>query len=140
MRRAQPRSCQAGRLPDCGPSGINSERKSGAVLREYSEAAGPAILERMHAKYSEPGIESDLDLSVDIWKKGIVFTSRTPSSGIDAGYRISVAFKRSVSTVHPLVGFRDLYGRVNAIGAERVSGLVSANQHLSHTATIVCHG
>jgi hypothetical protein len=101
----------------------------------------------MRLKFSEPGGEGDLDPSANIWKKGIVFTRRAASTEFPAdsegcrfpGYRISVGFKRGVSH-RPVVGFQDLYGRVFSAGTRRVAELVSANQNLATTASIVCHG
>jgi len=92
----------------------------------------------MQNKFSEPGSDGDLNPSVNIWKKGIVFTHRASPAGAEAGYRISVAFKRGVS--RPVAGFHDLYDRVSSIGTQRVAELAAENQHLASTASIVCHG
>jgi hypothetical protein len=92
----------------------------------------------MHRKFSEPGRDGDLDTSVNIWKKGIVYTRKARS--VETGYRLSVAFKRGVSPAHPLTGFQDLYSRVISIGTRRVAELISVEEHLAGTASIVCQG
>jgi hypothetical protein len=58
----------------------------------------------MQRKFSEPGSDGDLSHS-NIWKKGIVFTRRASPVRLEAGYRISVAFKRRVSSVRPVAVF-----------------------------------
>lgn len=93
----------------------------------------------MHLNFLEPGKDGDLDPSANIWKKGIVFTSRDTSSGFP-GYRISVGFKRGESASQPVPDFQDLYGRVFSLGTRRVAELASANRTLAPTASIVCQG
>jgi hypothetical protein len=57
----------------------------------------------MQSKFPEPGSGGELDSSVNIWEKEIVFTRRAPPSGVEAGYPISVGFKRGASSIRPLV-------------------------------------
>jgi hypothetical protein len=90
----------------------------------------------MEDKFLLPGRDGDFDPSVNIWRKGIVFTKTTLT--VKSGYRVSIAFKRSVSSLQPLVSFRDLYERVASMGNQRVSELIAADPSLE--AVIVCHG
>src|SRR3984957_16605551 len=82
----------------------------------------------MEDKFLLPGRDGEFDPSVNIWRKGVVFTRRAP--GVMPGCRVSVAFKRSVSSLQPLISLHDLY--------ERVTELIAADP--SWEAVIVCHG
>lgn len=94
----------------------------------------------MPPSFREPGSDGALDPSINIWKKGIVYTHRPPPAGVIPGYRIFVSFKRGVSPDRPVESFRDLYSRVLSIGAQRVKELAQANESLSDEAATVCHG
>jgi hypothetical protein len=91
----------------------------------------------MEDKFLLPGRDGDFDPSLNIWRKGVVFTIRRAPE-VTPGYRVSVAFKRIVSSTQALVSFRDLYERVASVGNQRVSELIAANP--SSEAVIVCHG
>ena len=82
----------------------------------------------MEDKFLLPGRDGDFDPSANIWRKGVVSTRRAPE--VMPGYRVSVAFKRSVSSLQPLVSFHDLYERVASVGNQRVSELIAADPSL----------
>jgi hypothetical protein len=97
----------------------------------------------MDKKLAVSGSDGELDSAANIWRKGIVVTKRASAqspSGLEAGYRISVVFKRSISAACPFAGFHDLYRRVSCLADERVSALVSPRNSERPLSAILCHG
>jgi hypothetical protein len=82
----------------------------------------------MDEKFLLPGRDGELDPSANIWRKGIVYTTRAAPT-VSSGYRVSVGIKRAVSSAQPLTSFRDLYDRVAFVGHQRIPD-----------GAIVCHG
>jgi hypothetical protein len=94
----------------------------------------------MEQKFMLPGCDGELDPSINIWLKGIVFTSWADMSRpvVKAGYRVSAGFKRGVSAVDPPADFRALYERVAFVATQRMSELVPSDP--GPAVSILCHG
>ena len=77
------------------------------------------------SKFLAPGADGELAPGTNLWRKGLVYTTRTGPSGRFSGndYRISVGFKRGVASVHASAGFHDVYRRVVTVARRRISQL-----------------
>jgi len=91
----------------------------------------------MEEKFLLPGRDGALDPSANIWRKGIVYTTRAAPT-VSPGYRVSVGIKRGVSAARPITDFRGLYDRVASIGQQRISELTLGDPTLD--GAIVCKG
>ena len=80
-----------------------------------------------------PGCDGELDPSTNIWLKGIVFTTWADSLrvAVKPDYRVSVGFKRGISTAGLPAGFQALYDRVASVATQRMSELVSSDPSLA---------
>jgi hypothetical protein len=77
-------------------------------------------------RFLAPGADGELAPETSLWRKGLVYTTRTgPSSSrhYENDYRISVGFKKGVFAVHATTGFHDVYRRVAAVANYRTSQL-----------------
>jgi hypothetical protein len=73
-----------------------------------------------------PGSDGDLAAGADIWRKGLVYTRRSPMGprqAVKQTYRVSVAFKRRVGSSSPFSGYRELYRRVRTVATWATSEL-----------------
>lgn len=77
------------------------------------------------SKLLAPGTDGELAPGANLWRKGLVYTTRAgapdPLSGHD--YRISVGFKRGLCSGDANSGFQDVYRRVVAVARHRISQL-----------------
>jgi hypothetical protein len=75
-------------------------------------------------KFLAPGADGELAPETSLWRKGLVYTTRTglsPSRPYGDDYRISVGFKRGVAAVHATTEFHDVYQRVATVASYRIS-------------------
>ena len=81
------------------------------------------------SKFLAPGADGELAPGTRLWRKGLVYTTRTGPSGQFSGddYRISVGFKRGVASVRATAGFHDVYRRVVTVARHRISQLTCPN-------------
>ena len=90
-----------------------------------------------------PGSDGDLDAGADIWRKGLVYTRRSPirpRQAVEQTYRVSVAFKRRVGASSPFSGYRELYRRVRTVATWATSELTCLETGEAPTGIVVCHG
>jgi hypothetical protein len=83
-------------------------------------------------KLLAPGADGELAPETSLWRKGLVYTTRTgpsPSRPYGDDYRISVGFKKGVASVHATTGFHDVYHRVAAVASYRISQLTCPDTH-----------
>lgn len=75
------------------------------------------------SKFLAPGADGELAPGTNLWRKGLVYTTRTGPLGRFSGndYRISVGFKQGVASVRGTAGFHDVYRRVVTVARRRVS-------------------
>jgi hypothetical protein len=94
----------------------------------------------MEQKFMLPGCDGELDPSINIWLKGVVFTTWADMlrPAVQPGYRVSVGFKRGVSAVDPPTDFHALYQRVASVATQRMSELVSRDP--GPLVSILSHG
>ena len=93
--------------------------------------------------FLEPGSDGELGAGQNLWRKGLVYTTRTglsplPSTG--QNYRISVGFKRGLGAAHPFRGFQEVYRRVATIANRRVSELTCPETGGMPGSIILGHG
>ena len=78
------------------------------------------------SKFLAPGSAGELAPGTNLWRKGLVYTTRAGSldqfSGDD--YLISAGLKKGVSSAHAPSGFHDAYWRVVAVARHRISQLI----------------
>src|SRR4029450_5100663 len=91
----------------------------------------------MDEKFLLPGRDGELPDGVNLWRKGVVYTKR-PDMPVGPGYRVSAAFKTSVSPMQTHEGFHRPYQRVAFVANRRVSELTAADPSLD--AGIVSQG
>jgi hypothetical protein len=94
----------------------------------------------MEQKFMLPGGDGELDLSTNIWLKGIVFTTCAAMlrPAVKPGYRVSVGFKRGAPAEDPPADFRALYERVAWVATQRMAELVAPDP--SPAVSILSHG
>jgi hypothetical protein len=90
-----------------------------------------------------PGHDGNLAAETDIWRKGIVYTRRSPMAApqtVERTYRISVAFKRREDAVDASSGYSQLYRRVRTIAILATAKLACLQTGSMLTRNVVCHG
>jgi hypothetical protein len=74
------------------------------------------------SKFSVPGHDGELGQETNFWRKGMVYTTRSPdSSGVCDGYRVSAGIKCSLGSWPSEVGFSRLYNRVKRVAADAIA-------------------
>lgn len=88
-----------------------------------------------------PGGDGELDPGRSLWRKGLVYTTRTgvAHQSTAQNYRISVGFKRGVGVAHAFTGFHEVYRRVATIANHRVSQLTCPETGETPGSMILCH-
>jgi hypothetical protein len=77
---------------------------------------------RGNLKFSVPGHDGELPHETNIWRKGMVYTTRLPGCGVvGRGYRVAVAIKCGLGSWSSQVGFSKLYHRVRRIAAGAIA-------------------
>jgi hypothetical protein len=70
------------------------------------------------SKFSVPGHDGELPQGTNIWRKGMVYTSRSPGSiVVTRGYRVAAGIKCGLGSWSSQIGFSKLYHRVKRIAA-----------------------
>lgn len=95
------------------------------------------------SNFRAPGSDGELGPGTDLWRKGLVYTTRTGLSPLQStwqNYRISVGFKRGIGEAHPFTGFQEVYRRVATIANWRVSQLTCPETGETPASIILCHG
>lgn len=73
-------------------------------------------------KFWAPGHDDELPQGTNIWRKGLVYTTRsTGSLGVGACYRVSAGIKCGLGSWSSEVGFSSLYNRVKRIAAGAIA-------------------
>jgi hypothetical protein len=75
-------------------------------------------------KFSAPGQDGELPQETNIWRKGMVYTTRSPGypgSFVSHGYRVAAGIKCGLGSWSSQVGFSKLYHRVKRIAAGAVA-------------------
>jgi hypothetical protein len=95
------------------------------------------------SKFLSAGSDGELAPGTDLWRKGLVYTTRTGLSPLQSGRhnsRISVLIKRGVGAAQPFTGFHEVYRRVATIANHRVSQLTCPETGETPSSIILCHG
>jgi hypothetical protein len=95
------------------------------------------------SKFLVAGSDGEVSPRTDLWRKGLVYTTRAGLSPLRSNrrnYRISVLFKRAVEGAHPFTGFHEMYRRVATIANHRVSQLTCPETGETPGSIIMCHG
>src|SRR5262249_52920587 len=85
-----------------------------------------------------PGDDGELPWGANLWRKGLVYTTRARPSGhpsVSQGYRISAGFKRTSEAT----GFHETYRRTSAIASYGVSQLTCAATGIPPRTVTLCH-
>jgi hypothetical protein len=94
-------------------------------------------------KFLAPGSDGEPAPGTDLWRKGLVYTTRGDLSSLQSNqqnYRISVLFKKGVGAAQPFTGFNEVYRRVVAIANHRISQLTCPATEDLPDAIILCQG
>jgi hypothetical protein len=93
------------------------------------------------SKFLTPGADGELAAGTNLWRKGLVYTTRAKLSGLspEGNYRISAGFKRGVASAHAFTGFHDLYLRVLTVARRRVSQLTCPDTREIPSSVILGH-
>lgn len=76
----------------------------------------------VNPKFSVPGHDGELPPETNIWRKGMVYTTRSPGSfRVGDGYRVSAGIKCGLGSWSSEVGFSRLYNRVKRIAAGAIA-------------------
>jgi hypothetical protein len=92
-------------------------------------------------QFLAPGADGKLAPGTNLWRKGLVYTTRAGPPGRFFGdnYRISVGFKRGVESGHATVGFQDIYRRAHTVARRRISQLICPDTGEAPTSIILGH-
>jgi len=81
--------------------------------------------------FMAPGRDGQLPADANIWRKGLVYTLRSPATKdnlAEHGYRVSAAFKCGPGAFSGDAGFRALYQRVRAMAIRAISEKACSNR------------
>jgi hypothetical protein len=95
------------------------------------------------SKFLAPGSDGELAPGTDLWRKGLVYTTRAElwsQQSNQQDYRISVLFKKGVGAAQPFAGFNEVYRRVVAIADRRISQLTCPEKAEVPHPIILCQG
>jgi hypothetical protein len=96
-----------------------------------------------HLKFSAPGHDGELPPETNFWRKGMVYTTRSPGSPdpfVRHGYRVTAAIKCGGGAWSSQVGFSKLYHRVKEIAAGAISKKTCAETGETPVAIISSNG
>ena len=95
------------------------------------------------SKFLAPGGDGELAPGTDLWRKGLVCTTRANLSSLHdsrQNYRISALFKKTIGAAQPFTGFHEVYRRAVAIADQRISQLTCPETEKRPDSIIVCQG